>query len=380
MLGAIRDGNFIGSDNDLDIHYISHHVEPSAVAEEFEALCYDFIDRGYRVKGGRSHAVIRAREDHRRRVDISPNFFDADGILQFPFGILGDHLVDRENWTGTREVPLGSGTVVVPDNAETMAECIYGPNWRTPDPGFSWTDKRRGRVWAAMIDSDRCERIYWASAHANDPDAEPSAFCLDLLGRDDLPATVVDLGCGAGRDTLAFARDGRRVVAVDRCPRGLERTGRAAADAELSERVRIESCDFVETAQVARLLSTVAGEQSGPVLYYARFLLHALTEQTQEVLLSALGAYSRPGDLIALEFRTLADRSLPKANSAFLRRFQDGARVRDDLHRRFGFEPLVAEEGSGLAAYTAALPPCATEDPVVYRLLARREEPSPQPA
>lgn len=49
---------------------------------------------------------------------------------------------------------------------------------------------------------------------------------------------ALDLGAGAGRDSLALARAGFQVTAVDLSPRGMERIVQRAAELNLSDRIR----------------------------------------------------------------------------------------------------------------------------------------------
>lgn len=50
MLGAVRDGDYIGHDNDFDAIYISAHQSPQAVKDEFIEICRYLLDRGYSVE------------------------------------------------------------------------------------------------------------------------------------------------------------------------------------------------------------------------------------------------------------------------------------------------------------------------------------------
>jgi SAM-dependent methyltransferase len=66
---------------------------------------------------------------------------------------------------------------------------------------------------------------YFAAASS-----EPHPTVLDALARfGSETGLAVDLGAGAGRDTVALLRAGWRVVAVDSSPDGLERLAAAAA-------------------------------------------------------------------------------------------------------------------------------------------------------
>lgn len=63
----------------------------------------------------------------------------------------------------------------------------------------------------------------------------PSASCYRVLQLlpPDRPLTLLDIGCGEGRNAVFFARNGYRVTAFDRSPTGVEKTARLAADANV---------------------------------------------------------------------------------------------------------------------------------------------------
>lgn len=65
----------------------------------------------------------------------------------------------------------------------------------------------------------------------------PSSAVFGYLQQAGTGGLAFDLGAGAGRDTLALARAGYDVTAVDLSARGLERVQQRAAEAGVSERV-----------------------------------------------------------------------------------------------------------------------------------------------
>ncbi|MGQ0465187.1 MAG: methyltransferase domain-containing protein [Sporichthyaceae bacterium] len=366
VLGAIREGTFIGHDNDIDIGYISAHSDPAGVAEELRTICHGLIDRGYRVQCKRNHAVIRAPGNWWHRADIFPHFWDPEGVLRFPFGYAGTTDIRREDWQGTREVPLGIGRLSIPANAEQMLETLYGALWRQPNPGFNWNLDRRGRVAEAALSADDCERIWWESHWAHEPDREQSLFAGWLLRRDDVPHTVVDLGCGGGRDAFAFAESGRAVVAVDRSPRALARV-RAGAD-ERGLAIDTRACDLADADRVGELVRAAPG----PVLCYVRFVLHALAEPVADALLAAIACELEPGDVLALEFRAALAQDETKPEVRHFRRYVDGGALATALSEVHGLELVHHEEGRSLAPYATLLPLHVEEDPRIVRILARR--------
>ncbi len=366
LLGAVREGGFIGHDIDFDAAYVSRHSDPAAVAAEMGKVALRLIDDGFEVESLRSALHIHAKSDPAIRIDLFHLFFDSGGVLSFPFGVAGTREVRVEEWTGLEPRPFASAQVLAPVCAEAVVEAIYGPTWREPQPGFSWTLDKRTRAEAALAPIDGLRRVYWANRHARSGTTGPSPFFAAIDARADTPAVVIDVGCGDGRDALAFGQAGRAVLGLDRCAVGLRRAQERADLAEVADRVRFRACEFAAADQArSAFAEALAGAGDAPVLFYARFLFHALDAEVQEVLLTEIAAAARPGDLFATEFRVSADAALPKVHNPRIgRRFQDGPA----LGRRLaadGFELLDEVEGRGLSPY-------GDEDPVLYRLVARR--------
>src|SRR5215207_813088 len=59
----------------------------------------------------------------------------------------------------------------------------------------------------------------------------------------------------------------------------------------------------------------------GPRIVYARFFVHAITEAEEESLLDLAAEITDPGDLLAVEYRTVRDSSGAKVTETHYRRF-----------------------------------------------------------
>ena len=101
------------------------------------------------------------------------------------------------------------------------------------------------------------------------------------------------------------------------------------------------------------------------MLFYLRFFLHSIPEEVQEVVMSTIADHARDGDSLAAEFRTEKDEEQTKVHGNHFRRFQNGPAFGQRLQGEMGFEVAHDEEGTGLSPY-------GEEDPVLYRVVARR--------
>jgi SAM-dependent methyltransferase len=97
-----------------------------------------------------------------------------------------------------------------------------------------------------------------------------TADALEQAGRPELSArraarllagdadSVADLGCAAGTDSIALARAGTDVVAVDRDPVARELTAANAAALGLTDRIRVVDGDVVDLVATGDLLGSAA--------------------------------------------------------------------------------------------------------------------------
>jgi SAM-dependent methyltransferase len=366
LLGVVRDHDFIGHDLDFDAGYLSRHSDGSEVAAELRDIALTLLDAGFHVQLLRTVLHVRDKEGG-LRIDVFPMYFDANDLLAVPFGIAGTTEVSKASWRGLVDAQLGRHVVRAPANGEEIVEHLYGSSWRTPIAGFSWDRARARRSEGGVLPPEYLEEVYWANFYAHHLMTEGSTFFEALNARPDLPRTVLDIGCGDGRDSWAFASAGRRVIGLDRSTIGVRHATERAHGSELGDLlsfVAVDVSDAVALREALDAARAAAGDE--PLLLYMRFFLHSITQNVQDALMATLAETARDGDMLAAEFRTDKDEATVKTYVKHYRRFQNGAAFGTELRSRYRFTVLDEEEGTGLA-------PFGVEDPYLYRVVARRD-------
>ncbi|NLF06292.1 MAG: class I SAM-dependent methyltransferase [Actinomycetales bacterium] len=210
-------------------------------------------------------------------------------------------------------------------------------------------------------------RVHWTRFYGQDRGVpQPSPFAAWVAQR--VPAslgTVIELGCGNGRDTAVVAQ-GRRALGMDYSPTAIERNRAAWAGSRL---------DFaqVDVSDAESLAAATAGWfDDGPVAVYSRFFVHAISDEAEATLLAFLRESLPTGSVVYLEFRTEQDASTPKVFGEHYRRFVDPDALVARLSAGDHFVLEHAERGHGLAVYK-------DEDPYVARLVLTKVDPTGAP-
>ncbi|MFC7621866.1 methyltransferase domain-containing protein [Microlunatus sp. GCM10028923] len=359
LLGHVRDHGFIDHDRDFDCAYLARHPDPAAAAQQLITIAESLVRKGFQVIPKASCLAIKDVDSGTAQIDLFHLVGRPDGSVGFPFGSVGSAPLPVSAIEPLQPATLAGRPVLVPAVPAAVVEHLYGPGWRVPDPGFSWLTARTTRESRALLDHDQQDRLYWTDFYARPDPLPPSPFARWVLDHPDLPGRAVDLGCGDGRDSGLLAAGGRSVLGIDRIPAAVAlargRTEEAAAD--------FAEADLNDAGALTALLRQARGESDAPLLHYARGLAGTLTEPDWLTLLDRLAGSGRPGDVLALELRTDADRNRPKANFRSVRRFPPPDQMISQLADR-GWTVLDREEGTGLSPYR-------TEDPALLRLLAR---------
>lgn len=170
---------------------------------------------------------------------------------------------------------------------------------------------------------------YWKDFYKGHRFDEPSGFAQWVLPR--IKGTLVDLGCGDGRDTHYFRAAGIRCYGVDAS----------------NEDVLIIKQD----------VSAFIKENESPDNVYTRFFWHAIPDDVQEEILDWTTGY------LFIEARTTKDR--PKnIYGKHDRNLVDVKKLEKQLKKK-GFDIEYIHEGYGMSKFF-------DEDPHLVRIVAKR--------
>jgi hypothetical protein len=253
LLGAMRTGELLAHDDDIDFAFWCDKTDPQDVT----LLSFD-LQRQLEAAG---YTVVRHSHTHLEMVfftaegsidyyiDVFTGYHSADGLYNQPFALRGR--LALEDLLPTRQLEVSGVPLAAPAVPEAWLEFAYGPNWRIPDPSFQWdTPSATLRRFENSFGVFNRQRVFWektwqkvdkrsispteesgglVSAAAGTVSGEALETVPAAVGAapgefDDadrflqlLPehAFVVDLGSGDGRHAERIAAAGHRVLGVD---------------------------------------------------------------------------------------------------------------------------------------------------------------------
>jgi SAM-dependent methyltransferase len=312
LLGAVREGALIGHDSDADLGYLSPYSHPVDVIRESFALQRRVAELGYetyRYSGFAFRVDVAESDGSKRGLDVFGGFIAepvGDGpAMLYLMGEIGAPF--RRDWIyPLTTATLEGRTFPVPADPERLLVATYGPGWRVPDPAYHFETARptvrRLNGWFRGI---RVLRSEWERKHSRTrrklPARTATALAALVVERDGVPAQVVDVGTGRGRDALWFARQGARVTALDFVPWASRAVQDTAAAEDLDLTVRDLNLLSLRSwlAEGTRLAHT-----PGPRTILARHLADALTPVARDAAWRLCDMALRDGGRLYLEFCT----------------------------------------------------------------------------
>ncbi|GAA1791288.1 hypothetical protein GCM10009795_041200 [Nocardioides hankookensis] len=306
LLGAVREGQFLGHDSDADLGYVSRHTDPVDVVRESFRLQRAVAARGmdtYRYSGAAFRVRVEEGDGIPRGLDVFGGFLDGGRLY-----LMGEVGTDYEpEWIhplGTCE--LAGRTFPAPARPEKLLEAMYGPSWRVPDPAYQFETSERTKAqlnqWFRGSAYQRREwEREWSLARSTSLPKKGSDLARLVARREDPATHLLDVGAGRGSDALWWARRGRRATAYDFAAVGPRKARRHAESKDLPMEVR--PLNLTEWRSVLSEGARVAREP-GPRAVVARHLLDATDEFGRQSLGRFASMTLRGGGHLYLEFWT----------------------------------------------------------------------------
>lgn len=183
------------------------------------------------------------------------------------------------------------------------------------------------------------DKLYWSSFYRNHKaHDECSPFALFML-KNYLKAsdTLLELGCGNGRDSLHFAKQGIFVTAIDQVDEEIHYLHTLSQQLALKSQVKFIAGDFT---QLERLHIT---QQYNCI--YSRFTLHSISKKEQDSLLHDCLHRMILGGVLAIEVRGEKNSLYQKGEIV---KNDEQAYIYDGHYRRFLNFELTLKELSAL--------------------------------
>ncbi len=313
LLGAVRTGEMIGHDSDVDLAWLSPHTHPFDVIRESRRIERQMRELGWKVvRMSAANFKVWAPLPNGKRagVDVFGSFhvgekFHLAGTLRGP--------LPREAIVPFGTIELEGVEFPAPRDLDAYLAYTYGPGWRVPDPAFHFDHPPENKqVMSQWLRGSRTRLWYWQefyqSARVRDVPRTPSLFAGWVAGRLEPGSRVVELGCGNGRDSVWLAEQGFRVIATDYCGAARKITTDRASEAGVKVSVRglnLES-PYSYLSKGAKL-----SHQEGVRHVYARFMIDALAPGARDGLWRYSSMVCRSGGRTFLEFRTARSRHEP---------------------------------------------------------------------
>lgn len=178
--------------------------------------------------------------------------------------------------------------------------------------------------------------------------------------------SVLEFGCGNGRDSLYLASRQHTICATDLSLEAVKSCRNQAQKLGVKT-AHFDQGDLSSLSDMQALFKRgrdLSPDQS--IIGYSRFVMHSINTEQEDAFMTNIGALMKLGEPIYFEFRSKEDAELEKTFGNHYRRFVDTEKFVGKLTQKHGFKLTYGLTSRGLAKYKA-------EDPFVSRLIFEKE-------
>lgn len=189
---------------------------------------------------------------------------------------------------------------------------------------------------------------------------EPSRFAQDIIGYLEDGKTMIELGCGNGRDAIFFAKNKINVIAIDQSQDVIN---------NLKNKISYKNIEFISDDFIKTKIL-----QEGEYDYvYSRFTIHSISEEQEDILLDKVYNILKEKGMFFIEVRSVKDdiyglgKKVGK-NTYMYNKHTRRFIVLEELIKKLksvGFEIIIANESKNYAVYK-------NENPIVIRIIVKK--------
>lgn len=194
---------------------------------------------------------------------------------------------------------------------------------------------------------DQKEQDYWNSFYSGKGyqdllklPSDFAKFSLDFMKKNNVNR-LVEFGCGNGRDTNFFLHADLDVFALDSSEEAVQKT------CAVGTKINKARC-FVH--DVSKELPSEVQSSEVRTTFYARFLLHALTDDQITAFFQNCGKASKSHDYLMVEYRTEKDRHRTKVTPKHYRNYLSFKEIEANAKEN-DFSTIFFTEGTGFAKW-----------------------------
>jgi len=189
------------------------------------------------------------------------------------------------------------------------------------------------------------QKEYWNKFYSSKVSSEdlmyPSQFAAFVLGESSGINTVVEIGCGNGRDAAFFNRHGKAVFAFDNSESAILSNRRNYGNVT---DLKFKVVDFTKE------ISDFGFDLNTHKIIYARFFIHALKDVDINSFFSNCKKMMTANDQLFLEYRTEHDAKLEKVTGEHYRNFLKVGEVEEMLFAH-GLKTSYSAQGLGFSKW-----------------------------
>lgn len=224
-------------------------------------------------------------------------------------------------------------------------------------------EKRLAHAPVSHLDLSKVwnDTAYWNKVYSQKTESgEPSLFAIEMEQYMKPESTVVDLGCGSGRDSLFFAARNHKVLAVDLSSEAIRIISRAAPEITAIEE------DFV----------SFLGKYENAFDYlYSRFSLHAISANREQAFIRRAYNSLKKGGILFIEARSIQDERFGRGEKIGKNTFRYEGHARrfidiNELEKNLKTEGFLMEQ----IVQSRGFAPYGNEDPSIIRAICRKGE------